>query len=1112
MKKKSRYIGYGFLVTMLLVAGLFLLNFYLTRQLEKYLKKELASRTADATDGFYRLAFDDLTISLFKGELKIEGVQLAPDPAIFRSWTERDSLPSTYVTARIGVIDFKGVNLTWRWSYKRLHFKSFEIRQPDIHVFNSYYSSRTEKKVRQAETKTLYEVISPYIDRLSVGTLNLENASASYTVEDPMSPIFYALTNVSFHGYDFLLDENSSDSGKLLYCDNFDFVTNQPQRLLANNDFSLETERIRLSTEDSVISISRINLSPQPGRYLKALVESVEVSGIAFRREEALNYLTARSFQIDSSEIQAFSPANETHPEEKLEADSIVQSLSLYQIISPVLHSVSIQQIGIGKAKLQYSFAVADTVEVYKLDNFDFQAHDFQVDSLSEGTHGFWYSRDFAFEATGIEGLMSARNHRFNIKRMALDTKSGDFSIEKFRLRPLSTRGRNDYMAGSVDAVRIRGMHYEDGISAELLRIDRPDIRYVVGAGYQKEEVAAPVTANDSRVDVDALLNPFLRYLSVKKINLNDASVVLDDRSALDPVTYQLKHFHFFATDIRMDHQTGKSPGLFFDYGNMGFSFSDFDNYLPGKAYRLSVGKGTFSTLKGVLWLQDIALVPQDSSSAKAPGLSFSASVPSLYVGGLHRLPDDPAQQLKVGAFRLLSPDIRIFKRDSSVSKPAAPVDLYKQLSAIAGQMTLDTFALTNARVMYEQQVDSISLVVEGLRLDNVKRTFALGDIHFSTRHLAFPLDNGFYRLEMDRVDLVNRNLQVDGLHLYSPYPKMEFAYLQPQHKDWFEVEVGSLSVSDIDLPAYFADQVLRMKDVQVNNAVLRNFKNQKIAVPRRVVPMIYSGLQKAPIKLKIERVEVNNLSVVYEELAKKGTVPGKLFFTDMNGVFSGFTNIVSDPDAYIRLDANGKLMGEGRFTATWMLPVDSLNDRFLLNAHLTDFDLTALNPLITPLAPAQVHSGWLRDLTFDTEASSKGAAVNMLFLYKDLRVTLLKEKAGELTDNKLLTSLVNRVLKHDNPDRTKREVGKPRHSNVTLVRDPYHSTFNYIWQILRPALVESVGVSQKKQDAAKDVMTFFTKVKHFFRGKKSLPPTELQPDTEEAEPLLPDLDPQHSR
>ena len=55
-------------------------------------------------------------------------------------------------------------------------------------MFDPYYSTRAEVKVRkEAEAKTLYEVISPYINVLTVRVLNLENASVSYSVENPVS-------------------------------------------------------------------------------------------------------------------------------------------------------------------------------------------------------------------------------------------------------------------------------------------------------------------------------------------------------------------------------------------------------------------------------------------------------------------------------------------------------------------------------------------------------------------------------------------------------------------------------------------------------------------------------------------------------------------------------------------------------------------------------------------------------------------------------------------------------------------------------------------------------------------------------------------------------------
>ena len=133
----------------------------------------------------------------------------------------------------------------------------------------------------------------------------------------------------------------------------------------------------------------------------------------------------------------------------------------------------------------------------------------------------------------------------------------------------------------------------------DRLKIDRPNLRYVLVSSFNKKDVKSVKPAN-SRVDVESILNPFLRYFSVKRLSLNHASVTIDDKSMSDPVTYKLNDFNFFATGIWVNRQTGKGSGLFFDYGNMGFNFSRFDNYLPGKEYRLSVRKGQFSTVKDV--------------------------------------------------------------------------------------------------------------------------------------------------------------------------------------------------------------------------------------------------------------------------------------------------------------------------------------------------------------------------------------------------------------------------------------------------------------------------------------------------------------------------------
>ena len=1064
-------------IAVLSLAVLFLvLNLFLTGRLERYLKRELIERTANATDGFYRLSFDKLSISFFKGELRLEGVSLEPDSKVFEHWAALDSLPDTYVSTRIEVIDFKGINLVWRWNYRQLHFNTFEIRSPEVRVYgssgsNPLVSGLAADTVEHAESKTLYEVISPYIDALSVKTLNLENASISYNVENQVSPIIYTLNNVSFHAYGFMLDSTSSRSGKLLYCDNFDFVTNQPQTLLVNNDFRLETDSICLSTQDSIIYIQKIQLLPQellcgetnrkPTNYLEGKVQTVEIQGIHFRREETLNYLSARNFEIQSSDIKVYDLTREKK-QANADADSLVQALSLYDVISPVLHSISVDQIRIERTALHYSLALKGQIEDFSIPEFNFHAEGLLIDSLVAPGEELNYFRSIAFEANDIQGIMRARNHRFDIKRLAMNTALGSFHIDSMRLRPLSVRSHNDYLSGSIDTIRIDGLAYDKGVSADLLKVRSPRLVY-----YKTPSVESPdkgkSTSVNSRVDVESLLNPFLRYLSIRKIQIRNANVTLEDREINDTTRYRLNGLDFFATNFLVDEQTNRSGQLFFKYDHFGLSFRDFDNYLPGKDLRVTIRKGSLSTVNGFFRLQDVTL------AAKKDSIRFST--PLISLAGI-RIPKNSIYQIGFDRFDLSDGDF-------SMSRGS------------------DTTILRT-----ESQKD-IQLALENVFVDLKKKTFQLGDLQLQTKDIDIPLDNGFYRLKIGGLDLRESGLRLDHVHLVSPYSKMEFAYKQPKHQDWFDVKVGNVRLTDVDIPGYFSTKELHVGGLWINDVLLQNLKNRKIPVEPHIVPMIYEGLQKAPVRFKIDTASIANFSVVYEELPVKGDKPGKLYFTDMNGQFSGLTNIVSYPEQFIRLHADGNLMGSGHFTATWQLPVDSLYDRFLLDARLDSLDLLSLNEIIKPLAPAEVTSGWAQDVVFHMDASSRKGRIRLDFPYRKLKVALLKEKDGETTQKGFLSRLANLVLRDNNPAHPERKDSKLRKVDMEIVRDPYHSTFNYLWQMLRPALVESVGVSKKEQDAALKVAGFFTKVKRFFGlDKKKDKREEIDTNNKEIEPL----------
>lgn len=913
-------------------------------------------------------------------------------------------------------------------------------------------------------------------------------------------------------------------------------------------------------------------------------IENVEVHGIVISRENARNSLYARSFDLDSADIHVVNLVDrDTVPSHKKEKepikvtpDSLVQALSLYDIISPVFARVAIDHIRIGNTQMQYAQTVQDSVETYSMEEFEFHAYDFLIDSVSESRRGLWYARNFTLDISGLQGRMAARNHRVEVDRVSLDTRRGFLHIENIELDPLSTKTEKDFLSARIDTLSLEGLLYEEGISVQSLRVSSPDINYTQAVTLNEETKKKTGTVED-------IFSPLLCYLAIRDIRLTKGQLQIHERNPDGGNSFDLRNFNFFARNFLLNEQTWNSPDrILFTCDEYGISFRDFDNYLLNNTYRLSIRNGSFSNRQGNLFLQDVKLIPEGDLWEKTSAPYISFITPAIRVKGLNDLlrdfsyikvdaidiesphieiiqtkrpeqkeikqvstnytPFTPFRKIDIGRlnlthtqlayenrsageklrieyddlqmnkvlwnttgdrtfdmneFRVSSPKvdwkvttyhslpssgesktlreifypfaetirirkfysdrievsatqpyletafqvesfeindlnwqlkedartmdiggIRIQDPDMTFHKAFAPVQyteeirdttrtsVYEQLSIVGEEVRVGSIDIFNATIDYEnlwndtvkstQTINTTNLQIEGLAIDNTKETFSLGDIKFYTKDLRFPINNGFYDIQTGDLSLQNDRLELNSFQMVSPYPKIYFAYLHPKHQDWFDARARKLEIEGIELPALFSGEGLYAKTVRIADPVLQNYKNRNIYVLPRWMPMIYEGLQKAPVKIDVEKAYVHNLEVIYEELAPKAVEPGRLVFTELNGTFSGLTNIVSSPEQYFRLDADGKLYGKGHFSAVWLLPVDSLNDRFILDGQLPHFDLTALNEIITPLASAELTSGTLAGFNFCMDASSQTGAIYMLLLYDDLKVNIFKLKDGE--------------------------------------------------------------------------------------------------------------------
>lgn len=1294
MSKKKQHKGrtISLCIVGILIALIMGGNWFMTYRFENMLRKHLRVAVQTATDGFYDCTFDKLHVGLFSGDLNIQGVSLYPDTLILQRFTKNRNLPKEYYTVDIAQIDFTGINLTWIFSYKKLHFKKIILNTPSIEVVNpnpayvasKYIDNKEQKDSVQQADKYLYEYISPYFDYIKVDQIKLINASTSLSIQDSLN-VIYRLDDFNFDAHNFALDKASVQTHNPLYSEYFNFSTSKPQALLNSQHFTFDIEQIYMSTQDSIVRITGANFATKQkywdkryqevGDWVKTQVGEIEITGISLAKNYDNTTFSASKFMVSKPNISYVSVldkrGNQTTSLFNQDTSSTVPdsvSWSMYSLVSPIFNGVYIDSIDIKQALMEYTQSNINSEgrDIYRFQNLDVEALKFRIDSTSHQFNAFYYVKQFELDVDSLTAYIASNNSDILVEHFSMSTYNRTINLQNLNIRPIQISANTNYTVGHIDEIDITGLKYTSGITADIIDIKHPSVEFTLNRLVQKKQISKKKQEEEEEEkkaqteELIASIAPFVSYLKVNHILIQDGKIIYDDR--INRNRYELSNLNFKAKNFYLDPESEIIKDYFFTWDEYSIGFANFDNCTPDKKYRIKIKEGNFNSVTGDMLLKQFSIEPTSLNNAsylslrtpyaKLQGLnqkemgnkkllfktftlespiveivksnttkpeektvasnSSSNSLPftllafdqllipsptfSLYdetleksvqinaedviidslqwefgkIFNVHKLKVDKpnvswiqekennereqtevekaptsssfhfedvviyqmditqpnfriktpsaefnlkadgyllqsfelnTQQrsvLKLGTFDLRNPTI-LFKADARkknapekgkvVKKHMNIKDLVALIPSLTNETYVDLLDIKNLNLTYEdinkkgelteQKLNNTYLTIENVKSNKARSVLFIDDVVFKTKDYVMYLADSFYTVTIQNVYLskAEKILQIDSVSMISNVPKYDFAYTQPEHKDWFNLNLGQIKLSGIDLEKYLKDTIMYMDRLDVNDVLLLNFKNKKIVTPPKLVPLLYQVFQNLPVKYYIKDVDVSNFSVIYDELEMTGYVPGQIAFTNMHGQVEGFTNIQSKDAGFYDLKATGLAFAVAPFKAVWSMPIDSTTNEFYLTAQIAPMELNVLNNLIRPMAPAYIKSGKLLDLQFSTVSTAQGATVNLKFLYDSLYVSVLKNMSSD-EENYLLTQLVNHVA----IKRSNLEGKKLRLAHEAIIRDPYHSNFNYFWQILKPALISSAGIGDREQNLAKKLGEFFTHLQQLFK------------------------------
>jgi hypothetical protein len=390
--------------------------------------------------------------------------------------------------------------------------------------------------------------------------------------------------------------------------------------------------------------------------------------------------------------------------------------------------------------------------------------------------------------------------------------------------------------------------------------------------------------------------------------------------------------------------------------------------------------------------------------------------------------------------------------------------DLYHLLLGKLTSIKADSIVLENANLTVVDlksnavrcRAEGLSLRFSGVAIDSLiqndsNRILFSRNLAIHCSQLEVPFKNMVYKLLINGFDF---NTQTGHLHTdqfkWKPLlSETDFARSNKFAIDRIDIVIGSIDIWQINFQA-LTDQQLIADTVQISDASFRIFRDK--SYPHDSIERVHDYPQEAimrlPFPIYVNKILVKESYVEYKEKNDQSDSSGKVAFFHVQATFANVTNL----PAYIKqknqmdLNFNASFLNETPFNANIQMQLNDRKGNFKIDARLGELNASSLNPLLKPMALAELDKGKISGLRYHLDATNTSGRGRLIIIYSNLSLKLLKKDEDKNKyKTKLLPSIAaGFVLKDSNPQN-----GKTRIGNVDYTRDIHRSIFNLMWKSL---------------------------------------------------------------
>lgn len=469
--------------------------------------------------------------------------------------------------------------------------------------------------------------------------------------------------------------------------------------------------------------------------------------------------------------------------------------------------------------------------------------------------------------------------------------------------------------------------------------------------------------------------------------------------------------------------------------------------------YKLEAKTAYFDLLNLGISLKEVKLYPDSSTEAfkLSPQIAI-LQIKRVSLSHLNLLELIQNNELKIGKIKVIQPDLELYflDRKAMAKQNSKPTD--------NPNFSLDGFEIRKMKAnLHLKNGNSITIhhldfnlkspVIQTQLFPDISQAIQYKEIDLDVKDIGISNSKSAYHISLKDIRIAKNfeSVLIKGFKMEPKYEKLNFAKRYPYQIDRFVIDLDKIEIQNFDIDRLLHDQILAIQNIHITGLDMEVYRDKSYPFNDKNFPKLpqqqIRGIQQL---IEIENIHLKNAHIIYLEKIENSNKAGRVDFENLQAQITHFGNT----DDWIknkefRVNAQTKIYGKVPLATQLNFPLGS--NTFYVSGQINSAPMHHFNAITTTNAGIEIKEGKIDKMNFNFKANNKVSEGEIVFLYKDLEIDILKEKeSGEIKERKFMNFLVNSIfLPQQNPNKK----GEEYHGVIAFERDYNKRIFNYLWK-----------------------------------------------------------------